>query len=279
MMLPIALDPLAEQRSDGLFRSHFERGGVRHEDANLFVTALVLRETRHCKTASGWRNAALDALTSEAEQRADGACGFWPSALRPDWAARVPADVDDTAMVLTELYRHGRISRKFALRRSVLALLPCRVAALGKGASPPWIIDGCFRTWIDAESFTRANPVDCCVNANAAALFALLEAKHLPGYAEAIATIEAGLAWAGSDVRRLDALTPFYPAPRMLLSALDHALECGADELYGAAHQLRNMAPGLLAGAPGLCRDAWGKTTWHAAVLPERGAPSVQLAA
>lgn len=279
MTRPITLRLQAEQLSDGLFRSQVERGGVRHDDANLFVTALVLREMRHCDVGGGWRAVALDALAREAQLRPDGACGFWPGALRPAWAARVPTDVDDTALVLAELFRHGRISRAIALRRAVLALLPCRTARQDRGTAPNWIVAGCFRTWIDQAGSTRANPVDCCVNANVAALFALLGAKHLPGFAQAIATIEAGLAWAGSDARRLDALTPFYPAPRLLLAALDHAVECGAAELGQAASQLRSLAPAILAGAPGLCRDAWGKCTWHAPVLSLISAAPAPLAA
>lgn len=269
----------AEQRGDGLFRALVERDGALQEDANLFVTAMVLRESRHCETGADWRRSALDALAREAAVRSDGACGFWPAALRPAWAASVPADADDTALILTELFRYGRLSRAAALRCAVLALLPCRVEAGGEAAIPPWIGPGCFRTWIGQAGSVRANPVDCCVNANVAALFALLGAKHLPGYAEAVLAIEAGLAWAGSDARRLDALTPFYPAPRLLLSALDHAIECGADELCAAAKRLRVLPPALLAGRPGLCRDAWGKCTWHAPVMSFVGARIAPLAA
>ncbi len=279
MMAPPASVLRAEQRSDGLFRSQVEREGTLQEDANLFVTAMVLRELRHCQADGGWRGLALDALAREVAVRPDGACGFWPAAQRPTWAASVPADADDTALILTELYRHGRLPRTEALRRAVLALLPCRAEAAGAGMIPPWIGPGCFRTWIGEAGSARANPVDCCVNANAAALFALLGAKYMPGYAGAVRAIETGLVWAGSDARRLDALIPFYPAPRWLLAALDHAVECGADELGAAAGRLRSLPPAILAGQPGLCRDAWGKCTWHAPVMTLIAAPAAPLAA
>lgn len=278
-MMPTDSLLLAEQRRDGIFRSQVEHGGALQEDANLFVTAMVLRALRHCEAGGSWRSMALDALEREAASGPDGACGFWPSAQRPTWAASVPPDADDTALILTELYRHGRISRVIALRHAVRALLPCRVKAWHEDIIPHWIAPGCFRTWIGAARSPRANPVDCCVNANVVALFAMLGAKHLPGYAEAISAIEAGLAWAGSDARRLDALCPFYPATRWLLSALDHAVECGAEELRAAAIQLRGLSPELLAGQPGLCRDAWGKCTWHAPVMALMCAPAAPLAA
>lgn len=255
---------IAEQRSDGLFRSRIERGGLQADDANCFVTAMVLRELRHYEARGSWHEAALDALELGAAEAPAGAYGFWPHALRPAWAAAVPADTDDTALVLTELYRHRRLSREDALRRAVRTIIPCRVDPREVETRPAWITPGCFKTWIVLDRPERANPVDCCVNANVAALFAILGARHMPGFAEAVSAIEAGLAWAGRDARRLDALTPFYPAPRWLLAALDHAVECGAEELRPAARWLGGLAPGLLAGRPGLCRDAWGKTIWHA---------------
>src|SRR4029450_7657295 len=126
----------------------------------------------------------------------------------------------------------GRVRRAAALRTACRVLVPHRVEGVNRCGRPPWVAPGSFLTWLAPAPASPgaprvANPVDCCVNANVAALLAFLDATHLPGYDAAVATVRQGLEWAGEDPVRRSALTPFYPDPRSLAEALGHAVESG----------------------------------------------------
>jgi hypothetical protein len=265
-----ALAALARlQDDDGCFASRIRRrDGRSTPDRNGFVTALVLRTLRHAPRTAEWcsvTSRALDWL-ERCRSSSAGAFGFWPDEERPSWAA-VPPDADDTAVMTAELLRHGRIGRDAALRSVHLVLLPNRFD--GGGARPSWVAPGCFLTWLTpAGPGTRrvANPVDCCVNANVAALLAVLGATHLPGYDAAVSTVRDGLQWARQDPARLSALTPFYPDPRSLAEALHHAVECGAEPLRGLAQQVSAL-PSRATAPSGCFRSAYGGTVWHAPAL------------
>jgi hypothetical protein len=252
------------QRPDGSFPA---RVSARHgcwTDINGFTAATVLRLLRHLPDSPAWsalREPALDWLLACRSAAVPGAFAFWPDALRPGWAARVPADVDDSAMMLSELLRHARLDRAAALRSLCAAILPCRVGSVTPAPLPPWVARGCFFTWIVPAG---ANVVDCCVNANAAALIAQLGVQHLPGYQAAVQTVRAGLEWAGRDAGRLAGLTPFYPAPRSLAESLEHAVECGAAALREPWLRLASMPATLLDAGDGICRSAYGHTVWRA---------------
>ena len=255
----------ALQHPDGGFGSWVaSRDGLR-ADRNGFTTAIVLRTLRHVPEGGALapiRRRALDFLEGCAAPGVPGGYAFWPERLRPPWAAAVPADVDDTAIFVGELLRHGRLARNEAMRSVCAVILPCRTPPCDEAARPPWIPSGCFHTWVGAAG--AASPrviVDCCVNANVAALLARLDAKHLPGYGECVRAIEGGLAWAAGDAARLDSLTPFYPSPHALHEALGHAVECGAHELGAARDRLGPLLPAT--PAEGECRSAYGRVTWR----------------
>jgi hypothetical protein len=187
--------------------------------------------------------------------------------LRPDWAARLPADVDDTALMLAELHRHGRIDRGIAMRGLCTVILPCRVRPLDRALAPPWVLPGSFQTWLAGDGAPQV--IDCCVNANVLALMARLGATHLPGYAEAADTVLAGLAWAGDDRARLASITPFYPSVRSLAEAVAHAAECGAHRLEGASGALQRLAGALQDEEAGCCSSAYGQAVWRCAAIDE----------
>lgn len=267
------------QRADGAFGSVIiDSRGQETIDVNGFTAAIVLRQLRHAPRTSRLeilRSRALDWLESCRSRDVPGAFGFWPDCSRPAWAAAVPADVDDTTVMLLELLRHGRIERRAALSAAA-GLLPCRVEAADLAALPPWVAEGSFYTWIVGPNPAgRArkpltNIVDCCVNSNVAALFAYLGLCGFPGQDAAAEVVIAGLSWAGTDERRLAAITPFYPSSACLTEAVSHAVECGATALVEAQDRLAAL-PGRLVSQPaGLCRDAYGHCVWHA--------PAVDLA-
>jgi hypothetical protein len=119
----------------------------------------------------------------------------------------------------------------------------------------------------DPRGKSAPNVVDCCVNANVAALMSQMDGRHLPGYDDAVRTVLDGLAWAGADPRRLRALTPFYPSPRSLLDAIEHALDCGADALRQGAIHLRSLGAALTDPGAGCCSSAYGGAVWHCEAL------------
>jgi hypothetical protein len=240
-------------------------------DRNGFTAAIILRTLRRVPgtgTLQALRRRALDFLEGCASHVAPGGFAFWPDHLRPAWGQAVPADVDDTAIIACELHRHGRLDRSEALRALCTAILPCRVRLRSSELCPGWIADGSFHTWMAPDSSRVSHQiVDCCVNANIAALMARLGARHLPGYCDAVRTVEQGLAWAGGDRARLDSLTPFYPSPHALLDAVEHAVECGAHALRGALDLLAAFTSTAAGEDAGCCRSAYGNAVWHCAAI------------
>lgn len=276
----MTIDGLVElgalQHPDGGFASIVTSPRGRGVDLNGFVAAMVLRWLRHLPNTPEWteiRHRALDWLWTCRSTHVPGAFVFWPDEARPSWARMVPADVDDTAIMLVELLRHDRLDRAAVLRSVCNAIVPCRVGSTDVVMLPPWVVPGSFFTWIAAAApdptsrKPATNVVDCCVNANVVALMSQLEAEHLPGYDAAVQTVQNGLQWAGEDGRRLASLTPFYPSPRSLADAVEHAIECGADALREGLRRLTGVPPDVLDANAGACRSAYGGTIWHAPAI------------
>jgi hypothetical protein len=248
----------------------------REIDRSGFVAAMVLRSLRHepdSPAVGEIRRQALDWLWSCRSMTIAGAFSFWPENARPAWAGTVPPDVDDTAIMLTELVRHGRIDRPAAMRAMVSAVLPRRLTPTEATVLPEWVVTGCFLTWIVSPRpmpGARGRPVDvvdCCVNANVVALLSMLDAQRLPGYDEAVETVLRGLAWAGAEGSRLRSLSPFYPAVASLAEALEHAVECGADALAPGLRDVRSLPADLLRDEGAACSSAYGHSVWDAPAL------------
>jgi hypothetical protein len=262
---------LAQQLPNGGFESVVTSGRGRIVDCNGFTAAIVLRTTRSVPQDGAMvtvRRRALSMVLTCASSVVPGAFGFWPDAARPAWASSVPADVDDTSIMATELLRYGWLDSGDAVRCVCDVLLPHRVDEGAAGEMPPWVAAGCFRTWVASTTAGRAripavNIVDCCVNANAVALMSLVGAGHLPGYTAAIQTIANAVEWAGRDRRRLSAVTPFYPSVWSLADAVEHAVECGADGLRGALDRLQTLDLGAPERDAGCCSSAYGSVVWR----------------
>lgn len=255
---------LREQSSSGAFRSFVHTRGAAVEDWNGFTTALVLRALARVTTGplAAARERALDFLESCESPAKPYAFGFWPRSLRPKWVGDLPEDCDDTAVCALELRRAGRRGSDFAKRVACLALVRHRLQSLDP-PSPPWLRPGVFLTWLRAGH--HSSIVDCCANANVAAFLASEGLQHLPGYAEACAMIEDALAWAGDSLARARAIVPFYPNPRELFYAVEHAFGAGASELGPTLAVLRGRAWNRDpddSREPVICGNANGSVCW-----------------
>jgi hypothetical protein len=255
------------QEPDGCFPADVSGAGWARPDRNGFTTAMVLRALRDVPSdehLARLRASAVALIERCRFRPVPGAFGFWPEARRPVWAPRLPADLDDTAIMTIELIRYGRLTRRDGLRTVCSVLIPNRVREHVKVIRPPWIAPGAFLTWV-AEAGAK-NVIDCCVNANAAALMALVGAEHLPGYEGAVSTIMQGIAWAGNDPRRQQAITPFYPSLHALEEAVAHAIACGATALSPALPLLRELTEGRPPPAE-CCTSAYGAVAWRCRAL------------
>jgi hypothetical protein len=263
-------DLRAMQDAEGCFESSVSLPGATVLDRNGFITAIVVRALRHTP-AEKWadlRASALSFLWKCRSMSVPGAFGFWPESARPSWASTVPADADDTALMLLELHRYGWVDTEAVVRTISCVLVRHRVAEAGEAdVRPRWIATGSFYTWLAPPALHAArrpvNVVDCCVNANVAALLARVDARDFPGYREAVDTVNSGIDWAGTHALKLSSLTPFYPSLRSLEEAVEHAVECGALELTDAFRRLRSLPRQLVEGGEGVCRSAYGRTIWH----------------
>ena len=127
---------------------------------------------------------------------------------------------------------------------------------------------GAFRTWLARER-ERANPVDVVVNTNVAAMLAAAGLTGIAAYRAVVATIDAGVAWAGESGERLRAVAPFYADPGEWRDALEHAVTVGAAGLQAALREVtRRCAPdrSLDLDRP-VCCSAYGAIVWTAPAL------------
>jgi hypothetical protein len=254
----------SEQSAQGAIRSRLHWGDRTLDDWNCFTTALALRHGSSllCRQA---REMAFDFLLGC--RHSDGAFGFWPPDGQPSFIReRLSSDCDDSAIAAMELARAGRWSDR-ELRRLILEVLVRRRLPRFDDPRPPWLRPGVFLTWLAPDSSNMI--VDCCANANVAALLAFVGMTHLPGYADACEMIEAGLRWAGNDKAKARALCPYYPEPVELRYALEHAVACGARALE-ASSRLAARADWAQVGPVSdlaICGSSYGGVFWTAPVL------------
>jgi hypothetical protein len=229
-------------------------------DSNGFVTALAVRELR--RTGQAVPGTWLDVL--ETCRRPGGAYGFWPYGVTPAWAPDLPADSDDTAIMLLELTLAGRVSRtegRSAACHTVGAHRLRRVLDPG----PPWLRRGMFTTWHRRRAGRDIDLVDLTAVSNVLSLLYSLGLQRIPGVEESLASLTAGLDWAGSSTARWQSLSPFYPEPDELARALDHATQCGVPGLAAGARTARQVCPRQSPDA--VCSMAYGPPTWHSPAL------------
>lgn len=255
---------LACQLPSGAFPSSVVRGGAPRGDvdANGLVTVHVVRALAPIDPAlwSVARERALGFLERCAIR--PGAYGFWPRDGWPSWAPFFGPDVDDTALIAAMLHDAERLAGDELLQVAV-TLAGTRVTATDPGA-PSWVGVGAFRTWID-----RPGIVDCAVNANVAGYLASAGWRGHFGYGAAVATVEAGLAWADGSWSRLAGIAPFYPHPGELYLAVSEAVRRGAEELRPALEALERAHGEDLVGGPetSICSSAYGLIRWYAPVV------------
>ena len=286
---------LASQRDDGAFPSRVlldRRSGLEAPDGNAFVTALVLHHLlalpgRLLRAAGlcGDHVAALDRALGFLERcrvapaavshpdrwgrDVAGAFRFYPAGARPEWMqTRLAADVDDTVLCAGVLLTAGRMEAAEARDLVERVLEPHRLHDRTAAARRPWVEAGAYRTWLDPKA--KPNPVDCTVNANAAALLARLGLRDHPAYAAAVATVRRGIAWAGGSAAHGRLITPFYPDLVELGHAVARARTAGVDAFADLSVPPTRSAEAHddtpLRSRP-VCSSADGRVHWLAPVL------------
>jgi hypothetical protein len=166
----------------------------------------------------------------------------------PVWAPGLIADADDTAIMASELLRHGSISFQTATSIALTALLPYRLKQVPD--NHPWIRPGVFMTWL---GLANSNPIDCCVNVNVVAFLSQIGLSEAPGYMEACAMVGDAVRWSAGQRDRLESLCPYYPNPLELLYAVRSAVRNGAaalqeplvtlEEYRGTGHSRDSTGP------------------------------------
>lgn len=265
----VANEICSAQLNSGAFPSTVHSGDYVGEDANGFITALVLRELNNISAVipTSVTERALDFLESCASESQRGAFNFYPpKSSRPKWLSSLPDDADDTAVIALELLRHNRLSRRDLIKDTCVVLNKFRLQRL-EAPAPSWLRTGVFLTWFGDGS--RPNVVDCCVNANITAVLAYAGLKKWRGYAEACAMIEAGLCWTESSPKKAQTLTPFYPNTGELKRAIEHAVKCGTSELENSLQLIRQNLCKTETYDPqqAICSSAYGRIIWKSGTL------------
>ena len=257
-------EALATQAPSGAFAARVWLPDGPLLDHNAFCTALtaleLLRWPRRPEPLEAARRA-LAWLEGCGREGRRGVYGFYPWCGHPDWMGeRLPADVDDTALVHLLRLALGESKREPAWALHV-AMEGQRLTRSPRGASP-WILAGLYTTWLDGARLP--NPVDLCANLNVAALRSRLGCAepHVTvlgaAWASGLAALEAGRA-------RPEQLAPYYPHPGEWEQALRRAIVCGAHGLSPLLAPMRRLAQSC---APGpLCSSAGGLVRWDSPAL------------
>ena len=257
---------LAEQAQDGGFRS---RVGT-EIDENCFVTSLVLLELSNCPADAASR--ALDFIERCEDPRQPGAFRFYPwngdsPRLR---IMRLDDDADDTALAWLTLLKYGRRDAHAARQALARIIEPHRTHFL-RGDEPPWVQLGAARTWLIDRA--ADNPVDCCVNANVAGLYAAVGSTTEPGFLAACETVARAVRSTSGSPPHLRVVAPFYRHPLELLYAVQRAVRVGASPLVGTLAEIKllpwaaeDRASGWLRER-GICCNAGGLPVWIAPAL------------
>lgn len=254
----------SSQAIDGSFPSTIISKQRASTDHNACITGLVVRALGYDRLPPELHRArerALDFLETCERSALPGAFGFWPERSQPGR----PGDADDTAIAAVELFRHGRRSLDWLKHVALRILIPFRVRPSDE-VRPPWIQAGAFLTWLRPSP---ANVVDTLVNANVAALFALAGLRHVPAYSSAARTVESAMEWSAGSFQKARLIAPYYAHPGEFYRTLEHAVGCGAIELwpslklidrwFGSDEQPEENRP--------VCCAPYGKTIWTAPLL------------
>ena len=239
---------LESQSPKGAFPSTIHYQGQLYIDWNAFTTAQVLRALSRLRVLDlfpsfqpGLLDEGIDGavqfLYSCRSPRIPEAYSFWPRGGQPSWIPELPADADDTSVILLELARLGMVDRDTISYVAEEVLFRHRLERPFH-PSPPWIRPGAFLTWLDDWG---QGMVDCSVNANVVALLSYAGLEHVPGYDEACQTIEDGIIWAGDSLAKARFLTPFYSHPAEFILALENAVQCGARRLEDSLDLVRSL--------------------------------------
>lgn len=255
---------LATQQPSGAFPSWASTPAGTWPDENAFATALTALELLRWPDTPGTRAAAERALAwlagcGRSDRR--GVYGFYPWTGHPAWLGeRLPADVDDTALVqLLRLALGGGLDEA---RWALHVVLEGQRLTRAPAAAAPWVLPGLYATWLDGGRVV--NPVDLCANLNVAALRARLGAAepHAAALAQAWAL---GLEALHRGHARPEQLAPYYPHPGEWVHALGRALRCGAAILAPLEAPLAALA--AAAGPGPICTSAGARVRWHSPTL------------
>jgi len=262
---------LSSQAPSGAFYATVMHLGKQFQDENGFVTCLILRElakisrNREVDVAI---EKGLDFLGRCANHQQPNAFHFYPPDQKPNGLAwgKVPR-ADDTALFTMALVKHGYMTYEEGNRVVDEVLDPHRLENLPESISP-WIHQGSYKTWLDANRCP--NRVDCCVNANIAALLKMMGREDHSGYQAAVATVVDGVRHAVRSPSMTTFLSPYHPDPCEMVHAMARAAEMGVVEfekplLHLAQSRLKPMR--RRSGLKPICGSGDGKTLWFSHTL------------
>jgi hypothetical protein len=262
----LAKEVLGAQGVHGGFQSQVEHV----IDENCFVTSLVLLELDDLPAEA--TNRALDFLEQCEDPRQPGAFRFYPAGGDSPRLTipHLDPDADDTALALLALMKYGRRTAADA-RRSLADLIEFHAAHFLRGDEPVWVRKGGARTWLIPRA--DGNPVDCCVNANVATLYAAAGRNAAPGLTAACETIGGAVRMTLASPAQMRAVAPFYLHPIELLYAVRRAVQHGVFQLADTLRLLEEQrwaaddeASGWRRRRP-VCSNAGGRPIWVAPAL------------
>ncbi|MEO1625237.1 MAG: hypothetical protein AAFV25_08755 [Bacteroidota bacterium] len=266
-----------QQSSFGAFPSLVTVSDGELRDENCFVTSLVLWHLLQWGTE--WHTPAyeecvckaLDFVAACEDPEMEGAFRYYPYTIdSPSLDIPLHNDLDDSSLALLVLWLGGRRNKE-----DIRAVLPtvferhCKHWVSEK--DPSWIAPGAAMTWINGRS--HQNPVDACVNANVAALYAAMGLRDSPLYLSATESLRCLLRHWGDPALRWRQVAPYYAHPLELLYAMKRAVAAGADELNELVARMTSWGwaqtdrQNQWSPTRPICCNDHGRPLWYAPIL------------
>ncbi|AEE49395.1 hypothetical protein [Haliscomenobacter hydrossis] len=264
------------QQASGAFPSYVVLNGRAVPDENCCITALVglsLLELPATRVLTQVLDRALAFVEACEDPQHPGAFRYYPYRIEsPRLNIPIFNDLDDSALAALFLLKTGKRSRE-AICGHLDSVFENNRKLWVSDADPGWISAGAALTWLTGTA--HKNPVDACVNANVAALYAQMGLWEAPMYLSCINSLQRLATYWGDPAQRWRYVAPFYAHPLELVYALERAVAAGATALQQPLNSFAkyswsqvDTAQTWLMERPICCNDS-GSPLWYAPVLQQ----------
>ncbi|MBS1902873.1 MAG: hypothetical protein JSS75_04145 [Bacteroidetes bacterium] len=244
----LVLEELRKGQSEyGGILSEVSYGGQVVTDLNCAVSSLVAIECAcdqlvFSESLKRTLSRILDFVEECMDEANSGWFRFYPSKnLTPKishqiFDCRIP-DLDDTCLAYLALIKHNRLSVSEVAVFFQKVVPQLEVSRLSNDDGY-WVRLGALRTWLVSSANLPHNPVDVCVNVNAAAAMALCGLRGSALFRTVCESVESATYCFLHQGVKFAEIAPYYSHPIELVYAIQRAVLYGAERLQWVLDEL-----------------------------------------